>query len=445
MNTIAIDCGASFVKCALFEDDIPIRTEQIAAPSNRDGIDIFNTEKIEKLISIVQHSLDTFLTEAEGGAICIDNEMHGFILAYADGTPYTDYISWQMELMAAQETDKFLKELVGEDRAVEMISRTGMPLRSGLPSSTLLWMSRNQYLTGKGELYFYTLGDYIIRRIFGKEPVCHQTNAAATGLFDLETGTWNEEYISLLTGKEKIIFPLIGKESIEYARDARKFHILPAIGDQQAALLGSGLKGENELSFNMGTGAQVSRLLKKEKLRYGDYQVRPYFYRTFLKTIPHVPAGRTLNVFFRFLKDILSRIDSEIEDKTVWRIMQDAISPEAMNADNLRCDLSFFENAITDHREGSITKITEYGLTLESLLSSIFRQMVDNFVMVANRVNEGLLDYDTIIFSGGIAKRWSVMRNGIVEKLLPDAKVIVSEYDTLFGCMRYAVMDAEDR
>ena len=444
MNIIAVDCGASFIKFALFKDDTLVKSKHISAPQVINDESVFCTDRIEALIHSVKDGLNMLSAEVEDSILSIDNEMHGFILAYPDGRPYTDYISWQTELIGSSEVETYIRDSVGEEKSQEFIRHTGMPLRSGLPSSTLYWLYRNGYLERQTPLFFYTLGDYIIKRITEKEPLCHLTNAAATGLVDLETGDWNREYISLLIGNADIVFPKIGKAETEYSDGGKRFSVLPAIGDQQAALLRSSFDNIGQLSVNMGTGAQVSRLLA-DGFQYGDYQIRPYFFGSYIRTIPHIPSGRAINVFFRFLKGILSKLDREIEDETVWNIMQESVSSEAKSSDDLCCDLSFFENAVTGHSKGSISNITEYGFTLESLLNSVFRQITDNIVTIAERVNEGLPEYKAIIFSGGIAKRWDILREEIADKMRAEAKVVLSENDALFGCMRYAMMDTEQR
>lgn len=443
MNIIAIDCGASFIKFALFKNNELVKKMYMDSPGGICDKNILCTEKIEELIALVVSGIKTLSCEIENAVVCIDNEMHGFILAHPDGRPYTGYISWQTELANCKEVLAHVVKHVGTEKAESLINCTGMPLRSGLPSSNLFWLKQNGYLNKHERLFFYTLGDYIIRRIARIEPVCHITNAAATGLVDLKNEKWNEELISILVEKTPIVFPKIGKEAIRINAD-KPYCILPAIGDQQAALLGSGINDSQQLSFNIGTGAQVSRLIS-EFSQYNNsdgYQIRPYFYDTYIKTIPHIPSGRAVNVFFRFLKGILKKYDSTISDETIWSIMGKAISKKT-NTDSLCCDLSFFENAITNNTRGCISNISEYGFTLENLLSSVFSQLVDNFVLIANKVNNGLPAYDTIVFSGGMAKRWDILRTGIAENLKSDARIILSKNDALYGCMVYAIISQQ--
>ena len=440
-NIIAIDCGASFTKCALFENEKIIWHKSVASPSVNEGI--FCVERIESLISIVEGLLNEAFDRVNEATIVIDNEMHGFILAKEDGSPYTGYISWQKEYITTEEVLQTLSEMGVTNDCIE---RTGMPIRSGLPSSTLLWMGKHDCFV-KETLYFYTLGDYIIRRLTGEEPICHPTNAAATGLFNLETGDWNSFYISKIVGGASIVFPQIGVSGYRNLKGQKSFEFLPAIGDQQAALLGSGFKSVNEISINIGTGGQVSRLVKNG-LVYGDYQIRPYFYGYHIKTIPHIPSGRALNVFFRFTKDLCTRVNPNISDNEVWEIIKESVSrsdieEKGMSPNRLESDLSFFENAITNDKVGKICNITEYGFTFKNLMTSVFRQMAENYIEMVLKVNEGMPDYDTVLFSGGISNRWEILRYLIVHGLKgPEEKlnVMVSDHDALYGCYKYALL-----
>ena len=151
------------------------------------------------------------------------------------------------------------------------------------------------------------------------QPMCHPTNAAATGLYDLRDNTWNRRLIKA-AGGEGIVFPEIGTKAVIFFIDSLKVHALPAIGDQQAALLGAGLDDVRTISFNLGTGAQVSKLVSKAVLSE-KYQIRPYFGDAYLKTIPFLPSGRALNVYIRFLRDILCRFQADVTEDEIWDVM----------------------------------------------------------------------------------------------------------------------------
>lgn len=431
MNTIAIDCGASFIKGAYIQKGRIVKRLQKQAPKVHGKEDIFSPVQISALVQLVKEMI---LELAEGGSeikLCIANEMHGFILAYEDGSPYTDYISWQKEYSAEETDGNIYLQLYKDILTEEDIRFTGMPLRAGLPSCNLYYLSCCGYLTQSVRtLYFYTLGDYLLRVLSGKKPVCHPSNAAATGLFDLRTNNWNCN----LAPYDTVILPEIGTSEICFQMDSLKVHALPAIGDQQAALLGAGLTDTETISFNLGTGAQVSKIVKDPYCSLG-YQIRPYFYGTYLKTIPHLPSGRAFNVFIRFFKDTLSAFQCELSEDKLWSVLLDA--GEKSQNSLLQCDLSFFENPITDHVKGSISNIEEYSFTVGNLINAILSRMSDNFIWAADQIEPCIQDVEKLIFTGGIARKIKSIQDKIIAHYSPQTKIKIAEDETLLGLYTY--------
>ena len=88
---------SQFTIAALIQENRIVKEIHRKAPKVHDKEDLFCPTRINLLmnqINSVLKELTEGLTEA---VVSISNEMHGFLLAYEDGTPYTDYISWQKE------------------------------------------------------------------------------------------------------------------------------------------------------------------------------------------------------------------------------------------------------------------------------------------------------------------------------------------------------------
>lgn len=433
MHTITIDCGASFIKGALFLEDKILKSTQRQAPLGQDGNNLLHPVQLAELIPLVENLIEELAMGIECFKLCISNEMHGFVLADKEGKPYTDYISWQKE---------YGNEPIEGVSSVEMLSQelsqgilySGMPARGGLPSSNLLYLKRKGLICKPAEeLYFYTLGDYIIRVLSGCEPICHVTNAAATGLYDLNRLEWNDRLMDFVA-LPHIKFPQVGTEPMEFSYRNHKVTCMPAIGDQQAALLGAGVEKESDMSFNLGTGAQVSRLIKEKRFS-SEYQTRPYFKGFYLMTVPHLPSGRALNVYFRFFKDVLKAFDIQKSDADIWNVL---LSEEGKcEASELQCDLSFFQTPLTDHRVGSIQNIGEYSLRTGSLIKAVIRQMGDNFIKVANRLEPNKAMVQRIVFSGGIAARIESLREHILCNYASDLPYVVAKEETMRGLNKY--------
>lgn len=438
MRTIAIDCGASFIKGAVFaKDGEMLKKLQDYAPMVKKDGELTEATQIVELFKKIKEMLQKLaeVGESREYKLCISNEMHGFLLADAKGNPVTDYISWQKEYGRIIVNGNSAIEELRENIDSEDILYTGMELRNSLPSCNLLYLRKMGFFQGRQKnIYFYTLGDYIVRKLSGVEPICHPTNAAATGLYDLRTGEWNRKLTESYV-KDGIIFPQIGCSAIKFELEGVSYQVNPAIGDQQAALLGAGLRSEDAMSFNLGTGAQVARLTKSMR-RTSEYQIRPYFHGYYLMTIPHLPSGRALNVYFRFIKEVQGLFGTKKADEEIWDKI--ILAEKEAEDTGIKCDLSFFENPLTAFDRGSIENIGEYELTMGNLFRAVFEQMSDNFVKAADRLCGDRSKIQKLIFSGGIARRIETVRNGIIEKYGKGIKYTVAQDETLRGLYIYS-------
>ncbi len=430
MNIIAIDIGASFLKGALFKENKLIKKSFRRSPDRPIVPDVLI--QLSPLISNIYDLLYELSPENGKAVLAISNEMHGFVLCDENGFPRTEYISWQKEFGG--------ERLKDGTTAVERFAKysneirnTGMPFRKSLPSANLRYFIEK---VGRRVNHFYTMGDFVIRSLSGKEPYCHATNAAATGLYDICAGDWNRTLINA-AGAEKIQFPEIGSKTIDFKLGDLELTALPAIGDQQATLIGAGLKNKSDISFNLGTGAQVSRLT--DDLDFSDrWQIRPYFNGRYLKTVPHLPSGRAVNVFFRLIREAALRFAPNVSDDEIWSYILKAVGGADGSA--MKCDLSFFENPITDHEKGSITDIGEYDLNVGNLFKTVFEQMVDNFISAADMLSFDSTKIIRVVLSGGIADKIDAVRNRIMDNYR-DAEFIRSEDESLCGLAMYAMKE----
>ena len=429
MNTIVIDCGASFVKGALFCGGKKER--EIKSPAPGASVEpLRTTGKIIRLRELVREMISELCRDIKESILCISNEMHGFLLTNEEGEPITDYISWQLDL---GDTRMRAEELPISEAVLE----TGMPVRGGLPSSNLSWLLTHDRIPPKCS--FYTLGDYLLRFLSKTRPKIHITNAAATGLFNLKKKEWDSDILGYIRA-ENVIFPQIVTDSapeiVDFRLNKTGIHALPAIGDQQAALLGAGLKKTDTLSVNMGTGAQVSRL--SDSPVFGrSWQVRPYFWDQYLLTIPFIPSGRAINVYFRFIRSVLERYGERRTDEEIWQGI--LASAEDGEKTGMKVDLGFFENAVNDSTRGSLSEIGENELTMENLFASVIDQMIENCLRKADELWEDRTFLHKLLLSGGITDRIATVRERF-GKHFTNCEKLTAEGDTLEGLMKYAEM-----
>lgn len=438
MITIAIDCGASFLKGATFEADGSLRDSLIVPAACSTGSEDVTTRllvpvKAQALLQAVRSMLAKLSGKERCARLLIANEMHGFLLTDAKGIPQMDYLSWQQSLGDILVEGKSAVDVLASNFSQEIL-QTGMPLRAALPSANLLYLSSSGFLKKMtGDLWFCTLGDYILRALSKKPVLTHPTNAAASGLYDLKSGDWNASLVQI-AAKGRIHFPKIGQSPLSFLLDGVSYEALPAIGDQQAALYGAGLCNFRQLSLNLGTGAQVS-VLTEDFSRSGRVQIRPYLFGGYIRTLPHLPSGRSLNVYIRFLQDVLSRFGTPTDESRIWQVFLDA----AANAKG-KCfdvDMSFFENPCSKRLTGLLAGFKEHDFDLGTLAASILHAMAKNFLWATEQVRTPDQPTEELLFSGGVARRLKGLREKIAAGY-PTAKIRIAKDETLYGLWRYA-------
>lgn len=422
MNIIAIDCGASFIKATQLSYGQIVRTIVKKTPADSDNA------KLGKSVKIIREIIEQLSINLNEIHIGFSNEMHGFVLADQDGVPVLPYISWQKELGNLEEC----RNLFDPD----LIRTTGMPLKLGLPSTNLYYLIKNRQLVSHKQLYFYTLGDYYIRVITGQQPYTHATNAAATGLYDIAEKKWITDLLKEILGDNglnSVTFPEIYQKQKEICieKNKKKLFFYPALGDQQAALLGAQLENEGEISLNFGTGAQISILSKK--IEYSQaYQIRPYFGNYFLKTVPHIPSGRALNVYFDFVKDMVNEF-TMVEDEVLWKYINSQARKN--QCQNMKIDMSFFSNAITDHDVGSVENIQEENFSVGNFFDSIYAQMADNVEDVYKKLGRPFVN--KILISGGVLNKNDYLREKVLAKFSDVNSVYMAKNETADGVKKF--------
>lgn len=432
MYTITIDCGTSFLKAALVEYETGKIIKKITKRTSE--IETKNRfPRIQGVAYAVKEILREFQCFGDKFYVGISTEMHGFVLTDMEGNILCDYVSWKDEwALEKSERGSYLEEIASLVNMKD-IESTGMPLKAGIASTNLyVVLDKNPGLKGR-KARFYTLGDYLIYSLTSIIPAVHPTNAAASGLYDLGRKKWNERLIEQL-GYQFIQFPSVDEDKIVEAQiNGCRYCFCEAIGDQQAALLGSGMK-ENVLSFNLGTGSQVS-ILDGNLIFDKTFQTRPFFNNMYLNTIPHVPCGRALNVYINFFRELLKAYNGmEVEDEKLWKIVMELAATS--DDTELIIDMSFFPNSVNKNTNGKIANILETNFTVGNLMRSVFEQMAENYYVTAKRLLKEKHKVDKVIFSGGVANKNLLLREKIIERF-PKCEVEVSDQETFRGLWMY--------
>lgn len=292
---VGLDFGTTSISAAAVAEDGAL-VARATRPHRADiaGLPVGHAEQSPRLLfETAVLTLAELATELPEPPTCLGltGQMHSLLLADGNLEPVANLVTWQdrraLEQAGAGQTwhDRFRASC---DPAA--VARTGCTPSPGYLAVTLFT------LAGQGRLptnakHALILADWAAAKLTGTEPVTDRTDAASTGVFDLARDEWSE--LIGETGLPQELFPrvvesgtIVGGLTAEFARLTGLPEGLPvasAIGDHQAAVLGSLPAGEAAVQVNIGTGGQVS--LRVES-----------FLRTPTSDTRYLPDGRYLLV-----------------------------------------------------------------------------------------------------------------------------------------------------
>lgn len=436
MSFLGIDLGATHVKAAVLHKEpgglrvlLARRFPPFLAnlPAGWHEVD---PGLIETCFREVLEELLSLCPRPEG--LLLSSQMHGFILQAPDGEPASNYCSWQDLRVMEKDGDipggyrEFLSRL-GEVFPMEL----GREIRPGLPATLLFWLQRTGRMPRRVKAC--ALPGYLLSRLCRIPPATDPTLASGFGLYDITKGQWHDGVLEVL-GLERGLLPDIEASHQTPVGTARigevSFPCYGGIGDQQAALLGAGLE-EGELSVNIATGSQVSLL--SPRLESGDFQVRPYPHGRFLKTITHLPAGRSLNALLRLFSELARECGAGCEEDRMWAYVASEL--EKVPSTEIQADISFFPSAVGSR--GFFQNLEEKELEVARFFLAAYSSMACNYQAAALRL-DATASWRGLVLSGGLAQRQARLREKIGSVFQAPLRLAPAQGDALYGLAKLA-------
>lgn len=430
MSFLGVDIGTSFIKGAILQLETR-RLEHIQRlpfpaplPGMRPLLCEFDPTEIVTAVRALIDQLAVHAPDCEGILAC--SQMHGMILVNARGEPVSNCIIWrdQRALLPHPSGAGSYFDVLSRRIAPEQHRQLGNELKPERPISFLFWLSEMGML--EPGLIPLSIPDYVLGVLCASPPGVEATNAGAYGAFNLETLDWHENVI-MQAGLSHLCWPAIRKQGgiVGHLNIGQKSApCYTPLGDAQCAMLG-GLVGPDELSLNIATGAQVSRLTPD--LRLGAYQTRPFFDGQFINTFTGIPAGRCLDVLVDLLTE-LATAGKQVPE--AWSFIAEAASH--IEDTDLSVDLAFFGNGNTSG--GRISNIRADNFTVGHLFAAAFKNMADNFYARAIELWPDK-NWKRLVLSGGLACRLGALRQAIQRRFGAPYRLSSFAEDTLLGLL----------
>ena len=422
---IGIDVGSSFIKAAVLDLDAPSlgRTARVPFPPFLEGLPPAHREvepgAVAAAVDVLLTRLLAHARSCDGLVLC--GQMHGFVLVDGRGEAVSNYISWRDGRIAPEEFARMEERLTGGER-----DELGGEFRPGLAASLLHWLKQHNALPS-GAVTPVSIADYVAGRLCGAMPMMEPTQAAAFGALRLASLDWHRDLIGKLD-LQALRWPEV-RPACTPVGSWRGAPCFTAVGDQQCALAGA-LLDEQELSVNVGTGSQVAVITRATAP--GDWQTRPYFDGRFLRTITHIPGGRTLTALIQMLSEL-----GGLSEEQAWPRIEAAV--RAVPSTDLRASLAFFPGPCGT--SGFLQNLHERNMTVGNIFRAAFESMAENYRVCGGRIDPDRSSVRAVL-SGGVVRRLDVLRELIANALRLPCRLSPHPEDTLFGLLMLALVSS---
>ena len=280
----------------------------------------------------------------------ITGQMHGGLVVDSNRRPLTNLITWQdrrANLPDPNGSGSYLDSLLRECPE-QALHSAGCRPAAGFFAVTLYVLAR-QGKTFAPPCRAVCLADWIAAELTDRPLCTDPSNAASLGVFNLERRTWSDDLLAacrlpcaLMPGVREsgaVIGGLTGKMS-QVTNLPEGLSICNAIGDNQAAVLGSVPAGNPAIQINVGTGGQINWPIAKFT-RLPGMETRYLPVGRLMLVGPGLSGGDAYAWVNRMAAKWLSAFGVERSSDEIYARMNELAESVPESADSLVCEPLF--------------------------------------------------------------------------------------------------------
>lgn len=403
MKVIGIDIGTTSICgiCADAENGRIIKS--VTLPNNSFISTDKEYERIQdtEIIMSAVYSLLDELDAKSADAIGFSGQMHGIVYTDAEGNAVSPLYIWQDARANLEYKD-------GKSYAKHLGCFAGYGLATD-------FYNVNNGLVPENAEYLCTVADYAVMKLCGNRiPVCHITNAASLGCFDVVKNEFT------------INNPRLPKVETDFV-SCGNYNGIPvcvALGDNQASFIGS-VRNTADALLNVGTGAQIS-WLSDSPVNAESVETRPFDGKRFLAAGCSLCGGRAYAMFEKFCREIAVIAGAEID--SFYPFLDKMLSEKADTS--VVGDCRFCGTRSNPSIKGSYSGISENNFTpADFALATLDGMATELFDMyaAADKKASGL------VCSGNGIRKNAALRRIVSDKFGCDIKIPFYEEEAAYG------------
>lgn len=399
MKRIGVDIGTTSVSAAVYDTEKHVPVMTLTKTHHADLEARFPGETLQDpalLTSIAKELLDELLVshpDISGIGLC--GQMHGILWIDEDGRAVSPLYTWQCHTEDEEEKLSLLRTYTkcavssgfGLFTVWDQIQGDRVPKASGIAG----------------------ISEYLAMRLTGrKKPVFHSTMAAGLGFYDVQNDCFDREGLRKAGIPEKYI-PEVCTEIIELGK-YRDIPVYSAVGDNQAAYLGTLGTSADTLLVNIGTGSQVS-LISDAYVQIPGIETRPFPGHRYLFSGSALAGGKAYASLHDFFASFMQAAGADTSD--LYTLME-TLGREA--EDGMRMDTRILGTREEPSRTGSIMDITAENFTpgglVRACLAGMSQELFDMYMTMCRYTGRKA---EKITASGNAVTRNALLREILTE------------------------------
>ncbi len=258
-TVISLDMGTGSVRACLVDESLRILYQRSISVSLNSGLDGRAEQNAEEVIDASLTCLAEISSWAAENSIspaglCFSNAVGSLVVLDEHDFPVGPALTWA-DTRSADEADS-LKNRLGED----LYMLTACPMNASYWLPKLQWLKRTGQLAGT-TMRYCTLKDLLVLRLTGQF-VTDASNAAATGLRNAVSGTWDDLALSEAGASLRqfprildttAVLPLIKNEYLTKVNLDEKMQVILGATDGVLSSLGAGAFEQGQVTSMIGT------------------------------------------------------------------------------------------------------------------------------------------------------------------------------------------------
>lgn len=445
MCFIGIDIGTSSISSVAY-DLKKNKIESVTITNDSTIVSEVLWEKTQspgRIIEIVEEIMDDFSSRyPDIKGIGVTGQMHGILYLNEQGEAVSPLYTWQ---------DGRGNQLYRDNKtyAAYLSDETGYALATGFGLVTHFYNQVNGLVPGDAK-QICTIMDYVVMKLAGqKTPLTDYSNGASIGFFDTENLCFDHAALDKV-GIDLSILPELSESATCCGYNKQQIPVYSAIGDNQAAFLGSVKDIHHSIHITVGTSSQIS-VYSDKFIKIPELDTRPFPGGGYILVGAALCGGQAFVLLKNFFEQTLRFFLPALSDEQLqtgglefYQVMTSV--PYKKDVSGLPIVETLFDGTrFAPCKRGHIENISLSNFTPENLILGFLKGISRELYNFYQRLPENIRhEKDVIVGSGNALKRNPLLCQAFEELFGCKLSFSLYQEEAAFGACLSAVK-GEDR